>query len=81
MRGANSRPPVDIAWRLRNWAWFWTVKQIAGCSEDRLDALYMLDFLRMSVGCSMSHGRSNSSSKPQDCGVANTCVFSQYSTP
>lgn len=46
MRGANSRPrpgrpPVDIAWRLRNWAWYWSVKRITGCSDDRLDALYV----------------------------------------
>ena len=36
-------PPVDIALRLRNWAWYWSVKRITGCSDDRVDALYVLE--------------------------------------
>ncbi len=34
-------PPTDVAWRLRNWAWYWTVKQATGCSDERLDELYL----------------------------------------
>ncbi|WP_199099128.1 hypothetical protein [Dyella sp. ASV21] len=34
-------PPTDVASRLRNWAWYWTVKQATGCSDERLDELYL----------------------------------------
>lgn len=34
-------PPADIAWRLRNWVWYWTVKRVSGLSDERLDALYL----------------------------------------
>lgn len=34
-------PPVDIAWRLRNWVWYWTVKRISGLSDEALDRRYL----------------------------------------
>lgn len=32
------KPPLDLAYRARNWFWYWRVRQISGLSNDRLDA-------------------------------------------
>jgi len=34
-------PPTDVARRLRHWVWYWTIKQATGCSDERLDELYL----------------------------------------
>lgn len=41
MREKRSRgnPPTDVAWRLRNWCWFWMVKRRTQLSDDGLDRL------------------------------------------
>jgi len=35
------KPPTDIAWRLRNWVWYWSVRETLKRSDDQLDS----DFL------------------------------------
>ena len=35
------QPPTDIAWRLRNWCWYWMVKYAAALSSDQLDVRYL----------------------------------------
>lgn len=40
---SRGQPPTDIALRLRNWVWYWLVKQATGKSDERLDGDYLTD--------------------------------------
>lgn len=40
-RPRAGNPPTDIAWRLRNWVWYWLVKEITDQSDEALDATYL----------------------------------------
>ena len=40
-RPRAGNPPTDIAWRLRNWVWYWLVKEATGQSDEALDAAYL----------------------------------------
>lgn len=40
-RTRAGNPPTDIAWRLRNWVWYWQVKEATGLSDEALDTAYL----------------------------------------
>lgn len=40
-RPRAGNPPTDIAWRLRNWVWYWLVKEATDLSDEALDMAYL----------------------------------------
>lgn len=37
---ARGQPRLDIAWRARNWVWYWMVRHESGLSDSELEAQY-----------------------------------------
>ena len=40
------KPPLDLAYRARNWFWYWRVRQASGLSNERLDVACFGDSVR-----------------------------------